>query len=67
MTASGAFTNPRSRRSATCCRGLGTNFGPTAAALEGIETLLATVHRRHGRTVTLIGHGNAWTSKPRPR
>ncbi|HXR88322.1 MAG TPA: alpha/beta fold hydrolase [Stellaceae bacterium] len=36
--------------------GLGTNLGPTAAALEGIETLLATVHRRHGRKVTLIGH-----------
>jgi pimeloyl-ACP methyl ester carboxylesterase len=36
--------------------GLGTNLGPTAAALEGIETLLANVHRRHGRKVTLIGH-----------
>jgi len=36
--------------------GLGTNLGPTAAALDGIETLLATVHRRHGRKVTLIGH-----------
>jgi pimeloyl-ACP methyl ester carboxylesterase len=36
--------------------GLGTNLGPTAAALDGIEALLATVHRRHGRKVTLIGH-----------
>ncbi len=36
--------------------GLGTNLGPTASALDGIETLLAAVHRRHGRKVTLIGH-----------
>ena len=36
--------------------GLGTNLGPTAAALEGIETLLGAVHRRHRRKVTLIGH-----------
>jgi len=36
--------------------GLGTNLGPTASALDGIEALLATVHRRHGRKVTLIGH-----------
>jgi len=36
--------------------GLGPNLGPTAAVLDGIETLLATVHRRHGRKVTLIGH-----------
>lgn len=36
--------------------GLGTNLGPTAAALDGIETLLGAVHRRHGRKVTLIGH-----------
>ncbi len=36
--------------------GLGTNLGPTAAALDGIEALLAATHRRHGRKVTLIGH-----------
>ncbi|HEX3973960.1 MAG TPA: alpha/beta fold hydrolase [Stellaceae bacterium] len=36
--------------------GLGTNLGPTAAALDGIEALLADVHRRQGRKVTLIGH-----------
>jgi len=36
--------------------GLGTNLGPTAAALAGIEALLGAVHRRHGRKVTLIGH-----------
>jgi pimeloyl-ACP methyl ester carboxylesterase len=36
--------------------GLGTNLGPTAVALDGIETLLDAVYRRHGRKVTLIGH-----------
>ena len=36
--------------------GLGANLGPTAAAFDGIETLLGAVHRRHGRKVTLIGH-----------
>jgi len=36
--------------------GLGTNLGPTAATLDGIEALLDAVHRRHGRKVTLIGH-----------
>ena len=36
--------------------GLGTNLGPTAAALDGIEALLAATHRRHGRKATLIGH-----------
>jgi pimeloyl-ACP methyl ester carboxylesterase len=36
--------------------GLGTNLGPTASALDGLEALLATAHRRQGRTVTLIGH-----------
>ena len=36
--------------------GLGTNLGPTAAALDGIEMLLGAVHRRQGRKVTLIGH-----------
>jgi pimeloyl-ACP methyl ester carboxylesterase len=36
--------------------GLGTNLGPTAAALDGIEALLGAVHRRYGRKVTLIGH-----------
>jgi len=36
--------------------GLGTNLGPTAAALNGIDALLGAVHRRHRRKVTLIGH-----------
>ncbi|HEV8015451.1 MAG TPA: alpha/beta fold hydrolase [Stellaceae bacterium] len=36
--------------------GLGANLGPTAAALVGLEALLAAAHRRHGRKVTLIGH-----------
>jgi pimeloyl-ACP methyl ester carboxylesterase len=36
--------------------GLGTNLGPTASALDGIEALLEAVYRRHGRKVTLIGH-----------
>ena len=36
--------------------GLGTNLGPTAAALDGIEALLGAAHRRHGGKVTLIGH-----------
>jgi len=36
--------------------GLGVNVGPTAAALAGIEALLASVHRQSGRKVTLIGH-----------
>jgi pimeloyl-ACP methyl ester carboxylesterase len=36
--------------------GLGTNLGPTTAALDGIEALLVSVHCRHGRKVTLIGH-----------
>jgi pimeloyl-ACP methyl ester carboxylesterase len=36
--------------------GLGTNIGPTAAALDGVGALLMNVHRRHGRKVTLIGH-----------
>jgi pimeloyl-ACP methyl ester carboxylesterase len=36
--------------------GLGTNLGPTAAVLDGLEALLAKVHRRHRRKVTLIGH-----------
>ena len=34
----------------------GINVGPTAAALAGIESLLAVVHRQSGRKVTLIGH-----------
>ncbi len=36
--------------------GLGANFGPTAAALDGIETLLAKTAQKHGRKVTLVGH-----------
>lgn len=36
--------------------GLGANLGPTAAALDGIETLLARTAQQHGRKVTLIGH-----------
>ena len=36
--------------------GLGANLGPTAAALDGLEALLARTNRRHGRKVTLIGH-----------
>jgi pimeloyl-ACP methyl ester carboxylesterase len=36
--------------------GLGTNLGPTAATLDGIEALLDAVYRCHGRKVTLIGH-----------
>lgn len=36
--------------------GLGTNLGPTAAALDGVAALLEAAHRRHGRRVTLIGH-----------
>jgi pimeloyl-ACP methyl ester carboxylesterase len=36
--------------------GLGTNLGPTAAALAGIEVLLAATEQRHGRRVTLVGH-----------
>ncbi len=36
--------------------GLGVNLGPTAHVLDGIEALLALVHQRSGRKVTLIGH-----------
>jgi pimeloyl-ACP methyl ester carboxylesterase len=36
--------------------GLGANLGPTAAALDGIEALLAKTAQKHGRKVTLIGH-----------
>jgi pimeloyl-ACP methyl ester carboxylesterase len=36
--------------------GLGTNLGPTAAALDGVAALLEAAHRRDGRKVTLIGH-----------
>lgn len=36
--------------------GLGANLGPTAAALDGLESLLAKTDQRHGRKVTLIGH-----------
>ncbi len=36
--------------------GLGTNFGPTSLALNGIERLLSDIRARHGRKVSLIGH-----------
>jgi pimeloyl-ACP methyl ester carboxylesterase len=36
--------------------GLGTNIGPTAAALDGIERLLNEIQAKHGRKVSLIGH-----------
>ncbi len=36
--------------------GLGTNLGPTAAALNGIEQLFDTIHAAHGGKVSLIGH-----------
>jgi pimeloyl-ACP methyl ester carboxylesterase len=36
--------------------GLGTNLGPTATALDGVERLFNEIHARHGRKVTLIGH-----------
>lgn len=36
--------------------GQGINLGPTAAALAGLEALLASAYRRSGRKVTLIGH-----------
>ena len=56
-----AHTAPLRRFLASCGYaalrwGLGTNLGPTAATLDGIEALLDAVHRRHGRKVTLIGH-----------
>ena len=35
---------------------LGTNIGPTEAALRGSERRLVELRRRHGRKVSLIGH-----------
>ena len=36
--------------------GLGTDIGPTDWALDGSERRLRELHRRHGRTVSVIGH-----------
>jgi pimeloyl-ACP methyl ester carboxylesterase len=36
--------------------GLGTNIGPTSAALDGIERLLDDIRAKHGQKVSLIGH-----------